>query len=95
MRRYLSKFDNQLEDALLALDVQLADQLAKNPEPAANGVRIIRQCKELLLHMHAEEELQPSDTAVNGRDMMDFGLRQNRSKPGTAHASDYAMQDPS
>ena len=56
MRRYLSKFDNQLEDALLALDVQLADQLAKNPEPAANGVRIIRQCKELLLHMHAEEE---------------------------------------
>ena len=96
LRRYLSKFDNQLEDALLALDVQLADQLAKNPEPAANGVRIIRQCKELLLHMHAEEEpLSLQTLAVNGRDMMDFGLCGKQIGTALHMLLDYAMQDPS
>lgn len=96
LRRYLSKFDNQLEDALLALDVQLADQLAKNPEPAANGVRIIRQCKELLLHMHAEEEpLSLQTLAVNGRDMMDFGLCGKQIGIALHMLLDYAMQDPS
>lgn len=96
LRRYLSKFDNQLPDALLALDVQLADQLAKNPELAANGVQLIRQCKELLLKMHAEEELLSLQTlAVNGRDMMDCGLRGKQIKTALHMLLDYAMQDPS
>lgn len=46
--------------------------------------------------MHAEEELLSLQTlAVNGRDMMDCGLRGKQIKTALHMLLDYAMQDPS
>lgn len=92
LRRYLSKFDNQLEDALLVLDVQLADSSQK---PGAGQQTVSGSSgnkRAAATAMHAEEEPQlPQTLAVNGRDMMDFGLCGKQIGTALHMLLDYAM----
>lgn len=96
LRRYLSKFDNDVEEALQAMDVQLADQLAKNPALAKDGVNTIQECRGLLLRMqHEEEQLSLRTLAVDGRDLLACGLQGKQIGTALHMLLDYAMQDPS
>ena len=96
LRRYLSKFDNDVSQALLAMDVQLADQQAKNPFYAEDGIKTLAACRALLLSMREEEQLLSLRTlAVNGTDLLACGFQGAQIGSMLKKLLEYAIEDPS
>lgn len=96
LRRYLSKFDNCLWDAFEALDVQIADNHAKNPERSQELLDNIDACKALMLKMEAEHDLvSMKDLAVNGYDVMAIGLKGKQIKEALQFLLDAVIEEPS
>lgn len=96
LRRYLSKFDNDVSQALLAMDVQLADQQAKNPIYAEDGIKTLTACRALLLSMQEEEQLLSLRTlAVNGTDLLTCGFQGAQIGSMLKKLLEYAIEDPS
>lgn len=96
LRRYLAKFDNNLTDAFEALDVQLADDHAKNMEKAQEKIDIILRCKTLMRTMEQEQDMVSLKTlAINGRDLMDYHIQGKAIGEGLQYALQCVMEDPS
>lgn len=76
LRRYALKFHHDISFALQALDVQIADDMAKNLERSQEKINIIMKCKQLLIEMRENNDIvKPDDLKVNGYDMMQLGYQ--------------------
>lgn len=76
LRRYVSKFNHDVDFALQALDVQIADNYAKNPERSLALIENVRQCKHMIQEMSEEEDFMTlKDLCINGHDVMKLGYK--------------------
>lgn len=96
LRRFLSKFQNNVETALQVLDVQKADDLAKNPEKATEKVENIALCKAMILQMEAEKDMfSLKDLAINGHDLLSLGYQGKQIKDALQACYDLVLEQPS
>lgn len=76
LRRFLSKFDNDITFAIQALYVQMADDYAKNMEKSQEKIDILHASIEILKTMDQEKDFfGKKDLKVNGHDMLQLGLQ--------------------
>lgn len=76
LRRYLTKFHNIIDFAVEGLDVQLADDMAKNLQLSQDKIHTIQRCIPILKNIASEETL-PSlkNLCINGNDLMQLGMQ--------------------
>lgn len=95
LRRYLTKFDNNLQFSLQALDVQLADDLAKNLEKSQDKINIILRCKEILIQMDKEHDmLSMKDLVINGLKLQKMGFQGKEIGDMLKLMYDYVLEEP-
>lgn len=95
LRRYSSKFDNHLQFSLQALDIQIADDLAKNLEKSQEKIDIILRCKEILVQMDKEKDLLSiKDLNLSGLDLQALGLKGKDIGDMLKLLYDYVLEDP-
>lgn len=95
MRRFVAKFNGDIEEAMRTLDVQLADDKAKNPVFAQKNINRIWACKQLLLQMKETETTWTlRDLAINGNDLLACGLSGKQIGSMLRELLDYVLQDP-
>lgn len=76
IRRYLSKFNHNIPLALFALDVQLADDKAKNLALSSAKIDIIYEAKKLIMQMEKEQDLMcRKDLHITGHDIKALGYQ--------------------
>lgn len=75
LRRFLSKLDNRYPLAFAILQVQYADDCAKNPALAKDKLDIIRFCRKRLEEMQKEPAIHLHDLAINGHDIAALGYQ--------------------
>lgn len=76
LRRFLSHLDNKEDLAQRVLDVQLADDMAKNKERVQEKIDVILSCKKLLKQMTEEDDtMSLKKLAINGRDVQELGYQ--------------------
>lgn len=95
LRRYLSKFDNNLVDALEALEVQTADNHAKHPERALQLIQNIEECKAMMLEMEKENDMfSLKDLCINGHDLKQIGYTGKQIGEQLQYLLERVMEDP-
>ena len=96
LRKFLSKFDNDVEFAIQALMVQMADDQAKNMEKAQEKIDLLKESIALLKQMQQEEDpISLKDLKVNGHDMLALGLQGKDIKEMLTRLYDLVLEDPS
>lgn len=76
LRRFLSKFDHNIPFALQVLDVQLADDQAKNLSRAQAKIDIIYRAKKMILEMEEEQDLMcRKDMQITGHEIKALGFQ--------------------
>lgn len=94
LRRFASKFDNDIPFALQALDIQLADDMAKNLDKSLEKIEIIKIAKEMLCTMDLEKDLLSiKDLAINGHDLLALGYQGKEIGILLQSLYDYAIED--
>lgn len=78
LRRYLMKFHNDIDFALEALSVQIADDMAKNMQLSQIKIDVIQRCIPMLKEL-AETEQLPSLKMlhISGNDLLALGYKGN------------------
>lgn len=95
LRRYLAKFNHDLSFALQALDIQIADDLAKNWNRSQEKIDAIHASKKLLLEMdHEQDTMKRSDMCINGHDLLAIGCEGRQIKGILQHLYDDVLNDP-
>ena len=96
LRRFLSKFDNDIAYAISALYVQMADDYAKNMEKAQEKIDILNASIELLKVIDQEKDFfHKKDLKVNGHDMMKLGLQNKQIGDMLDELYQQVIDDPS
>lgn len=96
LRKYLSKFQNDLSYALEALDVQIADNYGKSPKYASKLIENIHQCKEIMLLMEQENDLiSLKDVCLNGHDLLALGYQGKEIGTTLQYLYETILEDPS
>lgn len=76
LRRYITFFQYDINYALQAIDIQLADNYAKNPIMINQKIDEIIQAKKHLLQMKLENDIiTPKDLNINGNDLKQLGFK--------------------
>lgn len=76
LRRYITFFQYDIKYALQAMDIQLADNYAKNPIMIKQKIDEIIQTKKHLLQMKLENDIiTPKDLNINGNDLLQLGFK--------------------
>ena len=96
LRRFLSKFDNDIEFAIQALYVQMADDYAKNMEKSQEKIDILIDSIALLKTMVQEKDFfHKKDLKVNGHDIMQLGLQNKQIGDMLEYLYQLVIDDPS
>lgn len=96
LARYLAKFDQDIGLALEVLDVQIADNAAKNPARSSELNDNINVCKCVIMQMVKEHAvLSFKDLAVNGHDMIALGYQGKDIKAVLQYLYEQVLEDPS
>lgn len=96
LRRFMAKLENDLALAMQVLDVQLADDYAKNMERAQEKIDTIMECKALLIQMAKEQDLfSKKDLAVNGHDLVKLGYQGKQIGEALTSLYELVLQEPS
>lgn len=95
LRRYLAKFHHNVTFALQALDVQIADDMAKNLERSQAKIDTIMECKKVLAQMIEEKDIvKPNELKVNGHDMIGIGYQGKEIGDILRQLYDQVLDDP-
>lgn len=95
LRKFLSKFDNDFALAMQVLDVQIADDFAKNMDLAQEKIDIILESKQLLQTMVLEQDyLSLKDLCLNGHDIIALGYRGKEIKDALQFLYEIVLLDP-
>ncbi|MEG1732985.1 MAG: HD domain-containing protein [Longicatena sp.] len=96
LRKFLTKFDNNIDFAFQALDIQIADDYAKNMEKSQEKIDTIIKCKQMMIEMEKEHDLFTlKDLAINGLDIQAIGLKGKEIGDALTYALDLVLLDPS
>lgn len=95
LRKFLLKFDNDVEEACAALDVQAADDAAKNMDRAQEKIDILHAAKALLKQMDAQQDMVSLKTlALNGHDIAALGYQGKAIGEVLDACLHYVVEDP-
>ncbi|MEG0527792.1 MAG: HD domain-containing protein [Longicatena sp.] len=95
LRKYLSKFSNDVGLAFEALDVQIADNHGKNPELAQALIDNVLECKAMISLMEEEKDiLHKKDLALNGHDVMRLGYTGKEIGEVLSMLYEWVLEDP-
>ncbi len=76
LRKYITFFQCDINFALQAIDIQLADNLAKNPNMIQQKIDEVIQAKNLLIQMDEEHDiLTKKDLKINGKHLQELGYK--------------------
>lgn len=96
LRRFVFHFHNDFALAKQALDVQLADDMAKNRTKADEKIVIIKNCLKLLSIMEKEEDmLSIKDLMINGHDLIQLGFQGKAIGDALKIVYEWVLEDPS
>lgn len=96
LRRFLTKLDNDVALAFQILDVQRADDQAKNPQKALEKIENIEACKQMIKAMETEQDFFAlKNLAINGRDLMKLGYQGKQIGEALQIALAYVLEEPS
>lgn len=96
LRRFVAHFHNDFTLAKQALDIQLADDMAKNRTKSDEKIVIIKSCQRLLSIMEKEKDmLSMKDLAINGHDLIQLGFQGKTIGDVLKAVYEWVLEEPS
>lgn len=95
LRRFLAKLDMDFSMAYAILNVQYADDCAKNKDMAQGLLQNIEKCVALLKEMEQDKPDRRCDMAVNGHDMLALGFQGKEIKNVLDYLYAWIIDEPS
>ena len=95
LRKFLSYFDNDFKLAKEVLDIQLADNYAKNMEKVQEKINIIENGKIILDTMQKEHDyISLKDLKISGKDLKSLGFQGKQIKEVLNILYNYVLENP-
>ena len=95
MREYLALFEENYELAFLGLQMQLADDYAKNLEKVQDKIATIQTCIQILKQIQQEQDMvYRKDLAINGNDVKELQIYGKEIKHALDTAYAWVLENP-